>query len=215
MMDLYGYWRSAATYRVRVALNIKGIAVHEIPIDVDNGEQLGPDFMAINPQGALPTLVDAWEPPLTQSLAILEYLEELHPEPPLLPKDLRGRARVRSIASSIAADSHPLITPRVRRYLNDNANFDPVQWKAWQTQWFGAGLRTVEARLGDGLAGRFCHGDMPSLADLCVMSCVMGARTFKLDVGSLPRIERITEACLALDAFAKAEASRQADFPAS
>jgi maleylacetoacetate isomerase len=214
LIDLYGYWRSAASYRVRVALNFKGIPVHEIPINLDVGEQNDPAFLAINPQGALPALVEAGQPTLTQSLAILEYLEELQPEPPLLPKDLRGRARVRSISAAIAADSHPLIVPRVRHYLMDREGFDHARWRAWQTQWFGAGLRTVEARLQDGLSGRFCHGDTPSFADLCLMSCVMGVRTFKLDVGSLPNIERVTESCLAMDEFARADPSRQADSPA-
>jgi maleylacetoacetate isomerase len=213
LIDLYGYWRSAASYRIRVALNFKGIPVHEIPINLDTGEQNDPAFLAINPQGALPALVEAGQPTLTQSLAILEYLEELQPEPALLPKDLLGRARVRSIAAAIAADSHPLVVPRIRHYLMDREGFDHAQWRAWQTQWFGAGLRTVEARLQDGLSGRFCHGDTPSFADLRLMSCVMGVRTFKLDVGSLPNIERVTESCLAMDEFARADPTRQVDSP--
>ena len=213
MIDLYGYWRSAASYRIRVALNFKRIPVHEIPINLDEGEQFAPEFLALNPQGALPALVEPGEPPLTQSLAILEYLEELHPEPPLLPKDPRGRARVRSLAAAIAADSHPLIVPRVRNYLMDREGFDQDQWRAWQTQWFGAGLQTVEARLADGLAGTFCHGDTPSFADLCLMSCLMGVRVFKLDVGPIPRVERIAGACLAMDEFQRADPRRQADCP--
>jgi maleylacetoacetate isomerase len=212
-MDLYGFWRSAAAYRVRVALNFKGIPVHEIPVDLDKGEQRDPAFLAVNPQGALPALVEPGEAPLTQSLAILEYLEEVHPEPPLLPKDPRGRARVRSLAAVIAADSHPLVVPRVRHYLMDHEGFDAVRWRAWQTQWFGAGLRTLETRLADGQAGRFCHGDTPTFADLCLMSCVTGVRNFKLDVGSLPRIDRIAEACMAMEAFARADPTRQLDFP--
>ena len=214
MIDLYGYWRSAASYRVRVALNFKGVPVHEIPINLDTGEQFDPAFLALNPQGALPALVEPGEPPLTQSLAILEYLEELQPEPPLLPKDLRGRARVRSIAAAIAADSHPLIVPRIRHYLMDREGFDHARWRAWQTHWFGTGLRTVEARLGDGLSGTFCHGDTPSFADLAVMSCVMGVRTFKLEIGILPHVERITASCLALDEFQRADPTRQVDSPA-
>jgi maleylacetoacetate isomerase len=213
MIDLYGYWRSAASYRVRVALNFKGIPAREIAVDLDAGQQFDPSFLAINPQGALPALDEAGEAPLTQSLAILEYLEELQPEPPLLPKDLRGRARVRSIAAAIAADSHPLITPRIRHYLMDREGFNAAQWRAWQTHWFGTGLRTVEARLADGLSGRFCHGDAPSFADLCLMSCVMGVRTFKLEVGHLPHVERVTESCLALEEFARADPTQQVDSP--
>jgi maleylacetoacetate isomerase len=213
-MQLYGYWRSAATYRVRVAMNLKGLAAQEIPINLDAGEQDAPSFRALNPQGAVPALIVDGLPPLTQSLAILEYLEELHPDPPLLPADARGRARVRALAAAIASDSHPLIVPRVRNYLMQHEGFDAARWRAWQTQWFGAGVRTLEARLStDPETGRFCHGDSPSFADLCLMSCVMGVRVFKLDVGALPTVDRIAEACLALDAFARAAPNRQADAP--
>ncbi len=216
MMELYGYWRSAATYRVRVALNLKGVAVHEIPIDLDAGEQDAPGFRAINPQGAVPALIEDGQPPLTQSLAILEYIEELHPTPPLLPADPRARARVRSLAGAIACDSHPLIVPRVRTWLTGQAGFDPDQWRAWQTHWFGTGLRTVEARLtGEAGTGRFCHGDSPSFADLCLMSCLAGVRVFKLDVGPLPEVERIAANCQALDAFARASGHLQPGAPAS
>ncbi|WP_158747069.1 maleylacetoacetate isomerase [Acidisphaera sp. L21] len=213
-MDLYGYWRSAATYRVRVALNLKGIGVHEIPIDLDKGEQDAPYFRAINPQGAVPALVEPGLPPLTQSLALLEYLEELHPHPALLPADPRGRARVRSLAAGIAADSHPLIVPRVRNYLMQREGFDATRWKAWQTQWFGEGLRTLEARLTtEPGTGKFCHGDMPTFADLCLMSCVIGVRVFKLDIGPTPTVDRIATACDELEAFARAHPKLQAGAP--
>jgi maleylacetoacetate isomerase len=213
-MQFYGYWRSAATYRVRVAMNLKGLVAQEIPINLDAGEQDAPGFRALNPQGAVPALIEDGLPPLTQSLAILEYLEELYPDPPLLPADARGRARVRSLAAAIASDSHPLIVPRVRNYLMQQEGFNAARWRAWQTQWFGAGVRTLEARLSaDAETGRFCHGDSPSFADLCLMSCVMGVRVFNLDVGPLPTVDRIAQACLALDAFARAAPNRQADAP--
>ena len=214
MLEMYGFWRSAATYRVRVALNLKGLTAHEIPVDLDAGAQNEAGFRAINPQGAVPALVEDDQSPLTQSLAILEYLEEVHPTPALLPSDPRGRARVRSLAAAIACDSHPLIVPRVRTYLTEVAGFDAAQWRAWQTQWFGEGLRTVEARLsGEVGTGEFCHGDTPGMADLCLMSCLVGVRTFKLDVGALPIVDRIAERCLALDAFARASGHLQPGAP--
>ena len=215
MLEIYGFWRSAATYRVRVALNLKGLAAHEIPIDLDAGAQDAPGFRTINPQGAVPALMEDGQPPLTQSLAILEYLEETHPTPALLPPDPRGRARVRSLAAAIACDSHPLIVPRVRNYLMQTIGLDAHQWRAWQTQWFREGLRTVEARLaGEAGTGQFCHGDSPSVADLCLMSCLAGVRTFKLEVGALPTVERVAANCLALDAFARASGHLQPGAPA-
>ena len=214
MIELYGFWRSAATYRVRVALNLKDVPFHELPIDLDAGEQDAAGFRAVNPQGAVPALIEDGQPPLTQSLAILEYLEELHPTPALLPADARGRARVRSLASAIACDSHPLIVPRIRSYLMEQAGFDAAQWRAWQTQWFGAGLRTMEMRLNtEAGTGRFCHGDSPTFADLCLMSCLAGVRVFQLDVGPLPAVERIAASCGALEAFARARGDLQPGAP--
>ncbi len=216
MLEMYGFWRSAATYRVRVALNLKGVAVHEIPVDLDAGAQDAAGFRAVNPQGAVPALAEDGQPTLTQSLAILEYLEEVHPTPALLPGDPRGRARVRSLAAAIACDSHPLIVPRVRSYLMSTEGFDAARWRAWQTQWFGEGLRTVEARLaGEAGTGEFCHGDSPTFADLCLMSCVAGVRTFKLDVGPMPTVDRIAARCLKLDAFARASGHLQPGAPAA
>ena len=213
-MDIYGYWRSAASYRVRAALALKGLSAHEIPVNLDAGEQNEAAYRAVNPQGGLPSLVEDGLPPLTQSLAILEYLEERYPEPALLPRDLRGRARVRSLAAGIAADSHPLIVPRVRRYLQEQEGFDAARWKAWQTQWFGEGLRVLEARVaGDPATGAFCHGDTPGFADLCLMSCLMGVRVFKLEVGPMPTLDRIAASCRALDAFQRAEPERQLGAP--
>ena len=213
-MTLYGYWRSAATYRVRVAMNLKGLAATEVAVNLDTGEQDDPAFRAINPQGALPALILDGLPPLTQSLAIVEYLEETHPAPPLLPADPRGRARVRSLAAALASDSHPLIVPRVRNYLMQREGFDAERWRAWQTQWFGEGLRVLEARLSaDPQTGAFCHGDAPTMADLCLMSTMIGVRVFKLPVGSFPTVERIAAACAALDAFDRARPDRQPDHP--
>jgi maleylacetoacetate isomerase len=213
-MNIYGFWRSQATFRVRIALNLKGVAYHEIPIDLDKGEQLAPAFLAINPQGALPALIEDSAAPLTQSSALLEYIEERFPVPAILPKALRDRARVRSLAAVAISDTHPLITPRIKGYLSTNAGFDAAQWRAWQIQWFSAGLKTLEARLaGDKATGTFCHGEIPSVADICLVALYEGAGTFKIKVDGIPTVDRIVAHCMTLPAFADAHPRRQADYP--
>ena len=158
--QLYAFWRSSATYRIRVALALKGLAANEEYVDLDAGDQRSESFLKINPLGAIPALVVPGHRPLTQSLAILEFLDETVPVPPLLPADPFGRARVRSIAAGLAADTHPLIVPRVRRYLTTTGGFDDAAWRAWQIQWFTTGLQALEARLAeDADTGAFCHGD--------------------------------------------------------
>jgi maleylacetoacetate isomerase len=216
MIKMYGFWRSAASFRVRIALNLKGLAYEETMVDIDVGDQYVPAYKAINPQSAVPSLFVEDGPPLTQSLAIIEYLEETHPTPALLPADARGRARVRSLALLFAADHHPLIVPRIRRYLTEELKASDEQRNAWVRHWFREGLVQGEARLaGDPATGRFCHGDTPSIADLCLISQVMGAKGFKVDIADLPTVSRISEACLALDAFARALPLRQPGAPAS
>jgi maleylacetoacetate isomerase len=216
MMKMYGFWRSAASFRVRAALNLKGLAFDETMIDLDAGEQNDPSFKAINPAAAVPALFVDDGPPLTQSLAILEYLEEIYPTPPLLPVDPRGKARVRALALIFAADHHPLIVPRVRRYLADVLEIDNAGRTEWIKHWFREGLVQAEARLaGDLSTGRFCHGDTPTFADLCLMSQVMGARGFHISTADLPTVERIAEDCLAIDAFARAAPLRQPGAPAA
>ena len=212
-MDMYGFWRSQATFRLRVALNLKGLPYREIPVDIDRGEQDDPAFRKINAMGSVPALmVDG--APLTQSLAILEYLEETHPEPALLPTDPKGRARVRALAALAVSDTHPLIVPRVRRYLAEQAGFDAAHWKAWQSHWFAAGLRGFEARLaGDPDTGTYCHGDMPSFADVCLVGLYAGATTFAIEVADVPTVDRIVARCKALKAFDDARADNQADYP--
>ena len=207
---MYGFWRSAASFRVRIAMNLKGLAYEETMIDLDAGEQHAAAFKAINPAAAVPALFVDDGPPLTQSLAILEYLEETHPEPALLPAEARGRARVRALALLFAADHHPLITPRIRRYLADALEIDNGRRTEWIRHWFREGLVQGEARLaGDPATGRFCHGDQPTFADLCLISQVMGARGFKVDTADLPTVHRIAAACLEIDAFARAAPLRQ------
>lgn len=211
---LYSYWRTSATYRVRVALALKGLAAEEINVDIDKGENRSPEFLKINPLGGLPAFIDDGRPPLTQSLAILEYLEEVSPEPALLPKDPYGRARVRSIALMSAADTHPLITPRIRRYLTE-AGFSPEQWKAWQVNWFTTGLTAIEQKLAsDPGTGRFCHGDDVTIADVCLASIPAVMQVFGVTVADIPTVDRIVAACNEMPAFADADPYKQAGAPA-
>ena len=212
--DLYAYWRTSAGYRVRVALNIKGLKANEINVNIDAGEQRSEAFLKINPLGAIPALIEGSQTPLTQSLAILEFLDELKPDPPLLPADLHGRARVRSIALMLAADTHPLITPRVKKYLMGSGGFDDAAWRAWQIHWFTTGLLAVEQRLAKEMeTGKFCHGDQVTTADICLASILAVMAVFKIKVADTPTIDAIVARCEALDAFAKADPSRQAGAP--
>jgi maleylacetoacetate isomerase len=214
--ELYGFWRTSATYRVRVALNLKGLAAHEHVINLDTGEQLGEAFLAINPMGAIPALIEKGHPPLTQSTAILEFLDETHPAPPLLPSDPHGRARVRSIAAMLAGDTHPLITPRVRKYLTEVGGFDQPSIRAWMAHWFGTGLEAVEKRLtSEQATGAFCHGDQVTLADICLASITVMVRVNKLTVPPTPTIDRIIARCEAMDAFAKADPMQQVGAPSA
>jgi maleylacetoacetate isomerase len=211
---MFGFWRSAASFRVRIALNLKGLAFQEEMINLDAGEQHEPSYLALNPQGAVPTVLFEDGVILTQSLSILEYLEETYPQTPLLPVDRVGRARVRSLALIWAADHHPLIVPRVRRYLADVIGLDEAGRIAWVRHWFREGLVAGEKRLvGDTGTGRFCHADTPSIADLCLMSQAIGARGFKVDFSDLPTTTRIVESCLARDEFARALPFRQPGAP--
>ena len=213
-LTLYAYWRTSAAYRVRVALALKGLVAQERLVDIDAGEHLRPEFLAINPQGALPALVVQGHPPLTQSVAILEFLEEMYPQPALLPEDPYGRARVRSLAATMASDTHPLIVPRVRKYLQETTGFDDAAWRAWQTAWFTRGFTDIEARLRDDSAtGTFCHGDTLTIADICLASVEAVARVFKIKVDGIPTVDRIVAACNALDAFANADPMIQVGAP--
>ena len=216
--ELYAFWRTSATYRVRVAFNLKGVQAQEHNINIDAGEQRSEAFLKINPMAALPALVDRSAGPsagpLTQSLAILEFLDETYPTPPLLPTDAHGRARVRSLAAMLAADTHPLITPRVKKYLTTAGGFDDAAWRAWQIHWFSTGLQALERRLaGDAQTGTFCHGDTPTMADICLASIVVVMRVFKIEVEGIPTVLRVMAACEKLDAFAKADPARQAGAP--
>ena len=218
--ELFSFWRTSATYRVRVAFNLKGVPREERNVDMDAGEQRGEAFLKINPMGAIPALIDrdagGAAAPMTQSSAILEFLEESFPLPALLPADPHGRARVRSIAAMCTADTHPLITPRVKKYLTSAGNFDDAAWRAWQIHWFTTGLRAVEQRLaGDVATGTYCHGHSVTMADICLASLLVVMRIFKIEVSGIPTIDRIMAACEKLPAFAEAAPHRQAGAPAA
>ena len=215
--ELYSYWRTAATYRVRVALALKGLGWDEHSVNLDAGEQRSEAFLKINPLGAIPALIDregASRAPITQSLAILEYLEEVAPSPALLPKDAVGRARVRAIALALAADTHPLITGRIKKYLVGNAGFDDDKFCAWQTNWLTTGLQAIEKRLAsEPETGRCCHGDTITIADICLASLLAVIPIFKIDVPDIPAIRRIMGPIMQQDAFVQAEPLRQAGAP--
>ena len=213
--ELYAFWRTSATYRVRVALALKGLKAHEHIVNIDAGEHRSEAFLKINPLGAIPALVDQGHAPLTQSLAILEFLDEIAPSPPLLPADPHGRARVRAIAAMLATDTHPLITPRVKKYLTGTGGFDDTAWRAWQIHWFTTGLAAVEQRLAtEPQTGMFCHGDQVTSADICLASILAVMGVFKITVPNTPTVARIVAACEAIPAFANAAPHRQVGAPA-
>lgn len=213
-MKLWGFWRSLATFRVRIALNLKGIPYEETAIDLNAGVQHGAAYRAINPQRVLPALIDGDGPVLFQSLAILEYLEETHPAPALLPTDPRGRARVRGLAGIVAADSHPLIVPRVREYLADGIGATEEERLRWVRHFIEAGLAAIEAHLAaEPETGTYCHGEAPTFADICLVSLTAGAGLFGADTARVPTVERIARTCLAQDAFSRAHPLRQPGAP--
>lgn len=214
-LALYGYWRSSAVYRVRIALNLKGLAYETHPVHLlrDGGEQHGAAYRALNPQQLLPCLTDG-DRVLTQSMAIMEYLEEMHPEPPLLPVDARSRARVRALALAMACDIHPLGNLRVLQYLEGSFGADDEAKLAWSRHWIGEGFDAIEAMLAESAAtGRYCHGDTPGMADACLVPQAYNALRWKLPLERWPTIARIHAACNALEAFRQALPERQPDAP--
>jgi len=211
-VKLYGFWRSLASYRVRVTLDLKGLRAEEISIDLLKGKQNSDDYLAVNPQGVVPALIpDDGGPPLFQSLAILEYLEETRPEPALLPKDARGRARVRGLALIAAADGHPLVVPRVRNYLEKEMKQDEAARNRWLGHWTMRALEAIESHLSrEKETGRFCHGNTPTLADICLASQVIGALAyFNCDTATVPTAMRIYSQCMEIEAFARAHPLKQ------
>ncbi|MET0264993.1 MAG: maleylacetoacetate isomerase [Duganella sp.] len=212
-MKLYTYFRSSAAYRVRIALALKGLPFEAVPVHLlrGGGEQRQPAYRAVNPSALVPTLDDAGTL-IGQSLAIIEYLDETHAQAPLLPPDAAGRARVRALALSVAADTHPLGNLRVLQYLTGQLGVTDEAKLAWQQHWLNSGLATLEALLdGHADTGRFCHGDSPGLADCCLAPQVFSAQRFGVDLAPYPVIMRIHEACAALPAFQQANPSQQPD----
>lgn len=212
-MRLYTYFRSSAAYRVRIALNLKGLAWEAVPVHLlrGGGEQHQPDYLALNPNGLVPALDDEGLL-LTQSLAIIEYLDETHPEPALLPGDAVARARIRAIAQTIACDIHPINNLRVLRYLTRELGATDTQKTAWYRHWVELGLAAVEAMLAnDSRTGVFCHGDSPTLADCCLVPQVFNARRFACDLSAMPTLLRIVERCEAMEAFRLAAPEHQSD----
>ena len=211
-MKLIGYFRSSAAFRVRIALNLKGITVEHASRHLRKGEQSSPDYVAINPQKLVPTMVLDDGQVLTQSLAILEYLEETHPLPPLLPKDPVGRARVRALALIPTADIHPIQNLRVMAYLRENYGQSEESAFAWSRHWIETGFEAYEASVArDPRTGAFSHGDTPTMADLCLVPQVFNAGRFKVDMARFPTIQRIFDRCMKHAAFDAAQPSRQSD----
>src|ERR1700738_774410 len=203
-MKLYTYYRSQASFRVRIGLNLKGIAREDSFLHLEKGDQFAAQYRAINPQMVVPTLFDR-RVKLFQSLAILEYLDEKYPQPPLLPADPQARAWVRGIALINAADSHPLIVPRVRYYLSDVLKVSDEQRLAWIQHWLGAGLQAIETLPAEQpSSARFCHGGSPTIADICLVTQVTPAMTFNLSLDPYPRVMRVYNTCMAVPAFADA-----------
>jgi maleylacetoacetate isomerase len=212
-MKLYGFFRSSASYRVRIALNLKGLAYEHAGVHLSKagGEQFAPAFRKLNPQSLVPVLEDG-PLALTQSLAIIEYLEETHPNPPLLPRTAAERARVRALALAIACDLHPLNNLRVLNYVAGPMGAGEDGKLKWYRHWIAVGLEPLEAMLAnDKATGKFCHGDAPGLADCCLVPQLANARRFKCDVAPYPTLLAIEKNCLALDAFQRAAPDRQPD----
>ena len=214
-LQLYSYWRSSAAYRVRIGLNLKGLSYDTVPVHLvrDGGEQHAPGFRATNPQGLVPVLVHGGRA-YRQSMAILEYLDEVWPSPSLLPATTRERARVRALAQAVACEIHPLNNLRVLRYLENTLGLDAGTREHWVRHWIDEGFAAIEAMLADHPStGRFCEGDAPTLADCCLVPQVYNARRFKFDLSAYPTIERIEAECLALPAFDAARPENQPDAP--
>lgn len=213
-MKLYGFWRSLASYRVRVALLLKNVAVEEISINLLQGQQHEDVYRAVNPQSVVPALAIDDGPPLVQSLAILEYLDETHPQPPLLPRDPRGRARVRGLAQIVACDAHPLVVPRIRGYMEKELRIDEAGRNRWLQHWTFKALEALEAHLaGERETGRFCHGDAPTLADICLASQMFAAKFFNVDTSSVPTVVGIFDESMKIDAFDRAQPLKQPGAP--
>ncbi len=211
MMRLHTYFRSGTSHRVRIALNLKILAYEQVHVHLLKGEQRQEPYRAVNPQGLVPTLEDGGTR-VTQSLAIIEYLERVHPEPPLLPADPAGAARVRSLALVVACEMHPLNNLRVLKYLSRTLGLDQAARDSWSRHWMEQGFAALERRLAaQPETGRFCHGDRPTMADVCLVPQVVSSERWGTDLGPYPTVRRIHDACLELEPFVRAMPANQPD----
>ena len=208
-MRLYTFFRSSAAYRVRIALNLKGIPYEMVPVHLRLSEQHDPSYRKLNPMGLVPTLEDGGAA-INQSMAIIQYLEETYPKPSLLPDHAVDRAHVRGIAFTIACDIHPLQNLRVLQYLMRNLSATQAQTDEWYRHWVGEGLLAVE-RMVKPKSGKFCFGDQPGLADICLVPQLANARRVNTDLSQMPTLLRIEENCQALEAFQRAAPAAQPD----
>jgi maleylacetoacetate isomerase len=215
-MQFFSFWRSLASFRVRIALNLKGLNADVVDVNLMQGQQRQEAFRKVNPQMLLPALIDGEGPPLFQSLAIIEYLDEIHPQPPLLPSEPRARARARALAMIVAADAHPLVVPRVRDYLKHELKLDEAARTKWIHHWLGEALKALETNLASSSeTGRYCQGEAISVADICLVSHATGANFFKLDLAPYPTVRRIVDTCMQNEAFARAHPLKQPGAPQS
>ena len=214
-LTLYSYWRSSAAYRVRIGLNLKALEYETAPVHLlrDGGQQHAPAYRELNPQELVPVLLHG-DRVLRQSLAILEYLDEMWPQRPLLPDDARARQRVRALAQTVACDIHPLNNLRVLQYFDRTWNVPQPEREEWARHWMASGFAALEAMLaGHPATGEFCEGELPGLADCCLVPQVYNARRFGVDLAPYPTLTRIEQACLALPEFDAARPENQPDAP--
>jgi len=209
-VKLYTYFRSSAAFRVRIALNLKGLAYEPAFVHLPRGEHHKPDYIAMNPQGLVPALL-VGERALAQSLAIIEYLEETHPQPPLLPRDALERARVRNLALIVACEIHPLNNPRVLKYVKNTLGHSEEQVNAWYRHWIADGLAKLEAELQRPGTERYSHGNVPGMADCCLVPQVFNAKRYNCDLAPYRTVMRVFEACMLLEAFDRAQPGKQPD----
>ncbi|HEX2200226.1 MAG TPA: maleylacetoacetate isomerase [Burkholderiales bacterium] len=210
-MKLYTYFRSSAAFRVRIALNLKGLQYQPQLVSLPKGAHREAQYARVNPQALVPTLVspDGWH--LAQSLAIIEYLDETHPQPPLIPREAKARARVRSLSLLIACEIHPLNNLRTLQYLKRELKLGEDQVNAWYRHWIAEGLGKLEAELSEAGTGKFSHGDAPTMADCCLVPQIFNAQRYACDLAPYPTVLRVFGECMKLDAFERAQPSKQPD----
>ena len=213
-IQVYGFWRSIASFRVRVALKLKGLPFEEIPIDILSGEQFEPGYATVNAERVVPTFIHDGHS-VFQSLAIIEYLDEIHPNPRLIPQDSKERAYARSLALMTIADAHPLVTPRVRNHLATSFGADAHAVEAWGKHWTAEGLATYQRLLAHRAAAPFALGAEPGLADICIAGHVVTAQYVKLDLSPYPLVSRLAERCFAMPAFATSHPFEQPGYKAA